>query len=229
MKQERIIKNEKEFWEKHKTSYEVLRDKSYFDIIKKCRIRSNTKGLEVGCGSGAFSKRIKQLIKCEVVGIDLSKSLLKISTHFDKKICGDATNLTKYFKKEEFDWIFYPGALHHIPNNKKTISEAVFCLKKSGKIIFFEPNLFHPHRFIFYNLLHWWPTITKNETAINPHKLKKILESESVRDIKIEFISPEFRKNHLLMKLQKIYRKIFPKFLEKYSNTMFLLTGIKEN
>ena len=57
-----------------KNEYEVYPDWQYYEILKKLGLNGPCRILDVGCGSGAFSKRLK-LLGFDVVGIDVADSV----------------------------------------------------------------------------------------------------------------------------------------------------------
>jgi len=92
--------------------------------------------LDAGCGMGRYT-RIAGYMGREIIGIDLSKSILKAyqKTHDNPTVHivqGDLLHLP--FKKKQFDIIYSLGVLHHTPGPPQAFSNLVQCLKKGGII-----------------------------------------------------------------------------------------------
>jgi len=104
------------------------------------------KYLEVGCGQGADSFYICSNLKkeAEYIAIDYSPVSLKHAASFtsEAKKLFDLKTIPKFlhedassliFSKEEFDFVYSLGVLHHTPNPQKCINEIYRILKKGGQ------------------------------------------------------------------------------------------------
>jgi ubiquinone/menaquinone biosynthesis C-methylase UbiE len=85
--------------------------------------------LDIGCGAGWVAELTHNL-NHEYIGIDLSKSFLKIANQRVKTknlnakvICADAENLP--FKNQAFKFAFSYESLHHLPEPYKAVNEAL--------------------------------------------------------------------------------------------------------
>ncbi|UCH14672.1 MAG: class I SAM-dependent methyltransferase [Bacteroidales bacterium] len=108
-------------------------------------ILPGSKVLELGCGTGYFTREIVKT-GAEIVAIDISPDLIDVAK--DNIV---ASNL-KYrvdnaysmsFKDEEFDYVVGSSVLHHLKVNS-AIAEIYRVLKRGGKIAFTEPNMMNP-------------------------------------------------------------------------------------
>lgn len=93
--------------------------------------------LDYGCGIGSLSGKLNGKL---IVGIDISKSLIRIAKKKYKRFFIIADGETLPFKRGTFDKIIGRGVLHHLPNPKTGASEVKRVVKPNGKIIFSEPN-----------------------------------------------------------------------------------------
>jgi len=108
--------------------------------ILKNRVK-NMKVLDLGCGSGIFSKKLLQL-GSNVVGLDLSKSLIDIARKENPKIefhIGDAKKTQ--FKKTSFDIVSSSLMIHYFNNLDPLFKEISRILKNNGTLVF---SFHHP-------------------------------------------------------------------------------------
>ncbi|MCI0470024.1 MAG: class I SAM-dependent methyltransferase [Candidatus Aminicenantes bacterium] len=108
-------------------------------------INSAEKGmiLEIGCGRGQLLEYLSANLDARVplfVGLDISTKLAELKQKYPprlKWITADGERLP--FAADAFDTIVYNGSLHHLPDFKDALHDALRCLKKNGRIIFLEP------------------------------------------------------------------------------------------
>ena len=106
-------------------------------IPKKSRM------LEAGCGDGRTTEFFYKK-GCEIIGIDLSKNMLKIARKNFPKIKFKKMDMRKLkFKNGYFDAVIVPYSLFHITKKEvpKTIREFYRVLKPNGKIMIISINL----------------------------------------------------------------------------------------
>ncbi len=94
--------------------------------------RSCNSILDVGCGIGVVEEKLPDF---DIVGIDLSESMLKEARKQSEKefVHANAENLP--FDDNSFDGIFYLTSLEFIPNYGTAFEEAYRVLKDKGKIL----------------------------------------------------------------------------------------------
>lgn len=100
--------------------------------------------LEVGCGSGNYSRQIKK--KCHsLIGIDPDKKVIqqaqeKDSSQKESYLVGSATSLD--FMDNSFDIVVFTLSFHHVPmlEMKAALQESVRVVRSGGYIIFLEPK-----------------------------------------------------------------------------------------
>ncbi len=111
-------------------------------MLAQSGITAESRVLEVACGNGKAAVWLAQQTGCEVVGIDLSSSYidnarklasnspsLRVSFHKES-----ATNLP--FENDSFTHAWSQGALYHIPELKKALTEAYRVLRPGGIFLF---------------------------------------------------------------------------------------------
>lgn len=127
-------------------------------------IEANTKVLDIGCGRGAFLKKLQTEKNCVVKGLELNPSAYAILQQrgIDAEMEMIETYATKH--TDEYDVVMFFQVLEHISNVKSFLTGAIQCLKPGGRLILAVPNN-EPYLFGFakYNWLNlpphhmgWW-------------------------------------------------------------------------
>lgn len=97
--------------------------------------------LDLGCGDGLNIKILRALGIKNIVGLDISKSLLNLAQKNNpgiKFVLGFAEKLP--FKDESFDGVLVDSTFHHLSDYKKSIRQINRILKKGGFLYFSEPH-----------------------------------------------------------------------------------------
>jgi ubiquinone/menaquinone biosynthesis C-methylase UbiE len=108
--------------------------REYFDLIDERIVNKQTYAIDIGCGTGRWSKYLSDKAGF-IEAVDPSNAIFAAA-----KILKGAENvrLTKAsidtlpFAEETFDFAMSVGVLHHIPNTKKALTDCVKKLKKGG-------------------------------------------------------------------------------------------------
>lgn len=102
--------------------------------------------VDVGCGTGAFSKALA-CQKRLVIALDIEKKLLKeIESSYIERMCADAHNLP--FRDGSVDCVLSLSLLEHLKDPWRSVEELYRVLKYGGTAIIQLPNLqylFEPH------------------------------------------------------------------------------------
>lgn len=163
------------------------------DILNNFLERHNSRLLlEIGCGAGELTSRLQKGI--EAVAMDISFDLVKIGKNNNPSVeylLADAMKMP--FKDETFDAVVGDGILHHL-NLQMALNEINRVLKRSGGILFFEPNMLNPQIFLERNV----PLVrmfhqTPGETAFTRRQMKTALEKTNWKNIHIrpfDFLHP---------------------------------------
>jgi len=151
--------------------------------------------LEIGCGTGLFTRKVHDFTNANITAIDISEELLEIAkskSNVAKYIIGDAMNLS--FDDNSFDVVFGSSVLHHL-EMERAMNEIFRVLKPGGRIIFAEPNMVNPQILIQKNI----PFIKRmlgdspDETAIIRWKFAKLMETLGYKEVNItpyDFLHP---------------------------------------
>jgi SAM-dependent methyltransferase len=116
----------------------------YFDVLDESMINKNTYGIDLGCGSGRWTKWMKDKVGF-MESIDPSDAVF-----IADNVIGEAANvrLAKAsidnipFDDETFDFAMCIGVLHHIPDTQKAMIDCVKKVKIGGYF----------YTYIYYNL-----------------------------------------------------------------------------
>ena len=177
-----LAKAEGEIWWGSATEAGIKRLERRAFLVKNALSElPDPKVLEIGCGTGAFSKHILNavpelhLTACDISPECVKKASERYSSYSKAKfILGDATyNLCD---PSSFDAVIGNAVLHHLPLNN-SLMECFKALKPGGRILFFEPNMMNPQIFIEKNIKFIGKALqnTETETAFLRWRLKKDL------------------------------------------------------
>ncbi len=111
----------------------------YFDVVDETMLNKNSLVLDIGCGTGRWSKFISQRAKF-VEAIDPGDAV-KAAVPFTKS-CGNV-RITQAgfggipFEKASFDFVFSLGVVHHLPDTQAAITEAASMVKPNGWLLLY--------------------------------------------------------------------------------------------
>jgi ubiquinone/menaquinone biosynthesis C-methylase UbiE len=151
--------------------------------------------LEIGCGTGLFTRLVNEKSGASILATDISYELLKEAREKfpqGKFVLDDAMNMQ--FADASFDVVFGSSVIHHL-DLKKSAQEIYRVLKPGGRMVFAEPNMLNPQIFIQKNIpfIKRWLGDSPDETAIVRWKYKKLLKETGFKNIRIfpyDFLHP---------------------------------------
>ncbi|HYX88823.1 MAG TPA: class I SAM-dependent methyltransferase [Gaiellaceae bacterium] len=90
--------------------------------------------LEVGCGWGEFAARLRDELRAEVVGVDLSPRMVELARDrgLDARIA-DVQALP--FADDEFDCVAALWMLYHVPDLDRALAEVARVLRPGGTLV----------------------------------------------------------------------------------------------
>jgi ubiquinone/menaquinone biosynthesis C-methylase UbiE len=172
-------------------SYDIFTPSAYrklLNILKeKINLHSNPKILDLGCGSGAFTKYLLNL-NGKIFGLDICHNLIR-KAEFKGRInfiTGDIENLP--FRDGSFDIVFFSNVLHHFPDLTLPLKEAYRILKKDGHCFAIDPNNKNPVVWTFRNrksLFFVRGETTLNERPLSGKEIKEVLLENGFKKIDI--------------------------------------------
>jgi predicted TPR repeat methyltransferase len=110
-----------------------------FSAIKKCISgHTNLIAADLGCGTGLFGMRLRQICT-RLIGVDLSPEMLAkadLQNVYDMLECAEITQWLSCDPKQPFDLITFCDTLIYFGDLQKVISGCIHHLKPSGFIAF---------------------------------------------------------------------------------------------
>lgn len=147
----------------------------YFDIVKDEWI-VDKEVLDVGCGTGRWSKYVSQKAK-NVEAVDPSKAVYSAAHLLNKNEnirISKAGVDTLPFDDNSFDFVFSLGVLHHIPDTAAAMKKCVDKLKQNGYFLVYLYYNFEQRGIIFKSIF-FLSNIIRFIVSKLPGTLKKIV------------------------------------------------------
>lgn len=148
----------------------------YFDIIPEDFLNKNCNVLDVGCGSGRWSKYLAKSVG-SIEAIDPSKAVFVAKELLleNKNVRVSQSSVDRIpFKDNSFDFVFSLGVLHHIPDTGDAMKKCVAKLKTGGLFLvylYYKVDILPLHlRMLFYT-----SNLFRNIIYRMPYFLKKIV------------------------------------------------------
>jgi len=116
----------------------------YFDIVDSSVIGPDSTVLDIGCGTGRWSKYLSPKVR-SIESIDPSAAVVAAS-----RLTRDFPNIRVTqagvdnipFPDNSFDFVFSLGVMHHVPDTRQAIQKAVSKLRSGGHFLVY----------LYYNL-----------------------------------------------------------------------------
>lgn len=221
------LAQERNYYDHYHGYYDSLAETDY-DLIL-AHLPRDTRAdsiLEIGCGSGAFGKRLQNKLQSRInIGLDISLNLLK--TYPFTPLLSNGQFLP--FPMRVFDLVAACAALHHIHNLPHTLKEIARVLKPHGRVIFVEPNADHPYRRIVVDggFLRSYFLQTSDE-SIFPEDLATLLRAVHFDNVYYTYVTFRYRHPSWLGKLQWLVSRVpRPRAWDRFVQPWFVLVAEK--
>ncbi|MCL4373584.1 MAG: class I SAM-dependent methyltransferase [Candidatus Marsarchaeota archaeon] len=138
---------EKDFVEKYSNALKDDKFHQFEDKPAMHKMIGNVKGnsvLCIGCGNGDECEYIRKKGARRVVGIDLSKSMIRTAKSKHKGIEFYAMSVAKLsFKDNEFGMLYSDLVMHYMSDRGPAMKEAYRVLKPNGRFVFSDIHPIH--------------------------------------------------------------------------------------
>lgn len=145
----------------------------YFNILNADMINAGTYALDIGCGTGRWTKYLSKKVRF-IEAVDPSHAIFAAD-----KLLGEIKNVrlsqasieTLPFADETFDFVMSVGVLHHIPDTRKALNDCVKKVKRGGYFyVYLYYNL--DRRGPFYRTLFKMSELVRRIVSRLPGKIK---------------------------------------------------------
>jgi len=146
----------------------------YFDIVNESLLNKNSVVLDLGCGSGRWTKFIANKVKL-VESVDPSTavfSAVKLNFYEPNVRVTQASVSNLPFSNGSFNFIICLGVLHHIPDTQLALIDAVKKLKTGGSILLYLYYSIDDRGFL-YQLMFKFSTVFRIVISKMPKAIKK--------------------------------------------------------
>lgn len=164
-------------------------------FITLANVNPGDKVLEIGCGTGLFTRKFYHATKADITAIDISEDLLKEAQRLLPEAKFKVDNaMHSDFDTNSFDVVFGSSVLHHLDFDA-ALNEIMRVLKPGGRMIFAEPNMINPQILVQKNIpfIKKWLGDSPDETAIVRWKFSRLMKEKGFKNVVIfpyDFLHP---------------------------------------
>jgi ubiquinone/menaquinone biosynthesis C-methylase UbiE len=163
-------------------------------LAEKLKGFKKPKVLELGCGTGAFSKSLleeTELSPFRLTSCDISPRAVRVASHrcaSHKSACFEVADITSlHYESGIYDAVIGNSILHHLPL-EISLKECFRVLKPGGMLWFTEPNMMNPEVAILKNIYFIGGLLqdTREETAFFRWPLAKAIRKVGFQNVRVE-------------------------------------------
>jgi len=148
----------------------------YFDIVNDSILNNKSTVLDLGCGSGRWTKYIAKKVRL-VEAVDPSDavhSAIRLNKNEPNVRVTQASVSNIPFADSSFDFVVCLGVLHHIPDTQQALIDVVKKLRSGGSILLYLYYSLDNRGFLYKSLFKLSGLFRKVISKL-PHGLKKIV------------------------------------------------------
>lgn len=139
-----------------KSDYDSLTPYGYASIIcafhnyLNGRLSNIRRAVDLGCGSGSFTRRFLGGGNKFVVGVDIALEAVIRAKNKKDGIVYFVSDISRLgIKDESVDLVIFSGVLHHFSQSEPSLREAYRILKKGGIVLTYDPHIKHPGMWLY--------------------------------------------------------------------------------
>jgi ubiquinone/menaquinone biosynthesis C-methylase UbiE len=179
--------------------YDVLGELAYKRLLdrfeKLIRPKKDECCFDLGCGTGAFTRRLS-VFNLSLTGVDISSKCIELAREKgagEAYVAGDLMNLD--FGDGTADIIVYSGVLHHITEREerlRALQEGLRILKPGGRLFAYDPNKASPSMWLYrspQSPLYSQEGKTENEVLLSRQELMEEFDSAGFTNANVEGLS----------------------------------------
>jgi len=178
--------------------YDVLAEEAYRRILsvleKQMQPRPGTTVLDLGCGTGAFTRRLNAL-GFITTGVDISPRSVERANALGggRFVVGDISHCP--LLSACYDQAVMSGVLHHVPAREariRCLREAHRLLKSGGRFFSYDPNGHSPSMWLYRDpnsLFYSAAGKTKNEVLLTRRQVTEELLEAGFSDVSVSGLS----------------------------------------
>ncbi|MBL4707831.1 MAG: class I SAM-dependent methyltransferase [Flavobacteriales bacterium] len=148
----------------------------YFDIVTEKELNKASYVLDLGCGSGRWTKYMADKAKF-IEAVDPSEAVFSAARAYN-----DLSNVrftqagvdTIPFEDNSFDFVISLGVLHHIPDTGKALKSLLRKLKSGGHALIYLYYALDNRGFL-YKLIFNLSTVLRRVVSTLPHSFKQFV------------------------------------------------------
>ena len=202
--------------------YDVLAEESYERILKAMfsgvRLRPGMTCVDLGCGTGAFTRRLGTL-GLRLTGVDISPRSIdraKAIGGGPEYVVGDVCDCP--LPASSCDFVTMSGVLHHLTTQAarvQSLREAFRLLKPGGRFLSYDPNAASPSMFLYRDPrspLYSQVGKTENEVLLSRRQLTSDLVAAGFSDVRasgLSGIAYRYVEGALARKLLPLYNHLY--------------------
>lgn len=157
----------------------LFHTRKYEKVFKIIERHPNGNVLELGCGTGIYTRLLKKRYD-KLVAVDIEKKMI----HFSKqklKVLYCVCDVNKLpFKSSSFVFVIGISVLHHVSDYSKTIMEVKRVLKEKSLFVFCEPNKL--------NILTYFFQLLQREKSISRFEIGQVIRRNNLKIVKMKEI-----------------------------------------
>jgi SAM-dependent methyltransferase len=244
------IERERQFFDAFEADhgeYDVLAEEAYQRILSKfeehVRPQPGMTCVDLGCGTGAFTRRLSAPWRLVTTGVDISPRSIERAKAIGgaQFIVGDIGNCA--LPSASYDCAVMSGVLHHLPTRQdriRSLREALRLLRPGGRLFSYDPNGHSPSMFLYRDPRSPFYSAegkTENEVLLTRTQVRSELVEAGFARVDVAGVSGiAYRYVHgrLAQSLLPLYNRIYEPFIrwsgvERVLGTFLIATAVKQD